>query len=272
MASFNIEGCSKAFLTVSVALLLSSSLVVGIDRAVLSPMIVPGGSSRMCPSDEARQAGLESFKSDIKMLLNTSLQRAAINDYCGPGQWHRVAFINMTDPQQNCPVEWQEYRANTSRGCGRVATCSRKMFSISRQYSKVCGRIIAYQLASTDAFQSGNGSIDGAYVDGVSVTYGSSPRNHIWTFAGGWSEISHPNSNIHNCPCSDSPGTTLHHHLLVRGTSVNQQIRMRCSEITTFIPVTSCGMVSNVITKVPAAPISLPLGFLLRFLHRQSMI
>ena len=49
----------------------------------------------MCPSDEARQAGLESIKSDIKMLLNTSLQRVAINDYCGPGQWHRVAYINM---------------------------------------------------------------------------------------------------------------------------------------------------------------------------------
>ena len=114
----------------------------------------------------------------------------------------------MTDPQQNCPVEWQEYRANTSRGCGRVATCSRKT-SINRQYSKVCGRIVAYHLTSTDEFHSDNESIDGAYVDGVSVTYGSSPRNHIWTFAGGWSEISHPNSNIiYNCPCSDSPGTT----------------------------------------------------------------
>ena len=72
----------------------------------------------------------------------------------------------------------------------------------------MCGRIIAYQLTSTDAFHSDNESIDGAYVDGVSVTYGSSPYNHIWTFARGWSKISHPNSNIYNCPCSDSPGTT----------------------------------------------------------------
>ena len=68
MASFNIEGCSKAFFTVSVALLLSSSLIVGIDyRPALSPMIVPGGSSHMCPSDEARQAALQSIKNDIKM-------------------------------------------------------------------------------------------------------------------------------------------------------------------------------------------------------------
>ena len=206
MASFNIERYSKAFFTVSVALLLSSSLVMGIDRAALRPVIIPGGSSNACPSDEARQAALESINKDIKMLLNSSLLGTAV--YCGLGQWHRVAYIDMTDPQQDCPVEWQEYRADTIRACGRSETCSRKTFSASRQYNKVCGRIIAYQLASTDAFQSGTGSIDGAYVDGVSVTYGSSPRNHIWTFAGGWSEISHPNSNIYNCPCSDSPGTT----------------------------------------------------------------
>ena len=206
MARFSIERYSKAFFTVSVALLLSSSLVMGIDRAALRPEIIPGGSSNACPSDEARQAALESINNDVKMLLNSSLLGAAV--YCGPGQWHRVAYIDMTDPQQNCPVEWQEYRADTIRACGRSETCSRKTYSTSRQYSKVCGRIIAYQLASTDAFQSGTGSIDGAYVDGVSVTYGSSPRNHIWTFAGGWSEISHPNSNIYNCPCSDSPGTT----------------------------------------------------------------
>ena len=174
-------------------------------------MIVPGGSSSACPSDEVRQAAVECINNDINnMLLNNSQQQTAINDYCGPGQWHRIAFINMTDPQQNCPVEWPEYTdtADTIRGCGRVAACSRKTFSTCRQYRRVCGRIIAYQLASTDAFQSGSESIDSAYVDGVSVTYGSSPRNHIWTFAGGWSEISHRNSNIYNCPCSDSPGTS----------------------------------------------------------------
>ena len=69
----------------------------------------------------------------------------------------------MTEPLQNGPDEWQEYTdtADTIKGCGRVATCSRKMFSTSRQYYRVCGRIIAYQLASTDAFQSANESIDG---------------------------------------------------------------------------------------------------------------
>ena len=71
----------------------------------------------MCPSDEARQDSLESIINDAEMLLNSSLLGAAV--YCGLGQWHRVAYIDMTDPQQDCPVEWQEYRADTVRACGR---------------------------------------------------------------------------------------------------------------------------------------------------------
>ena len=142
MASFNTERYSKANFTISVALLLSSSLVVGIDyRAALSPMIVAGGSSSACPSDEARQVAVESIRDDAKMLLNISFcqQGAAVCDNCGPGQWHRVAYINMTNPQQNCPVEWQEYTdtADTIRGCGQVATCSRETFSTGRQYCSV---------------------------------------------------------------------------------------------------------------------------------------
>ena len=79
MASFNTKGYSKAFFTVSVAMLLSSSLVVGIDyRAALSPMIIPG-SSHMYPSDEARQVSLESIRSDIKMLLNRSVASSCLH-------------------------------------------------------------------------------------------------------------------------------------------------------------------------------------------------
>ena len=47
-------------------------------------------------------------------------------------------------------------------------------------YSRVCGRIIAYQFGTPNGF--GQQSIDSVYVDGISVTFGH-PRNHIWTFA-----------------------------------------------------------------------------------------
>ena len=39
--------------------------------------------------------------------------------------------------------------------------------------------------------------IDNAYVDGASITYGSSPRKHIWTYANG---AYLPNK--YGCPCS----------------------------------------------------------------------
>ena len=63
----------------------------------------------------------------------------------------------------------------------------------------MCGRIIGYQIGTPDAFFYGpSRSIDNVYVEGVSVTRGS-PRQHIWTFAGGHDEQSiYPGET---CPC-----------------------------------------------------------------------
>ena len=42
-----------------------------------------------------------------------------------------------------------------------------------------------YQFESPDCFQGHPRDIDSYYVDGVSITYGSSPRTHVWTYAVG---------------------------------------------------------------------------------------
>ena len=69
----------------------------------------------------------------------------------------------------------------------------------SRQYDKVCGRIIGYQLRSPEVFQSAQGSsIEDHYVDGVIVTHGT-PHQHIWTFAGGLRQDA--SCNHCACPC-----------------------------------------------------------------------
>ena len=51
------------------------------------------------------------------------------------------------------------------------------------EYSKVCGRVNAYQSSTPDAFtpyfSNRSLSIDDVYVDGVSLTYGQSPCQHI---------------------------------------------------------------------------------------------
>ena len=58
-------------------------------------------------------------------------------------------------------------------------------------YSRVCGMAVGYQKGSPDglaSFHHSSRSINGPYVDGVSITYGSPTREHIWTYAIGWSD------------------------------------------------------------------------------------
>ena len=129
----------------------------------------------------------------------------------GTGGWRRVVYLDMTDPSTTCPSGWQ-LTGYSERTCGRATdgtyTCNSATFPVGgEEYTRICGRIRAYQYASPDAFQNyHNGpatiTIDDAYVDGVSVTHGT-PRNHIWTFAAGLSEndAGFP-SNV--CPCDAS--------------------------------------------------------------------
>ena len=111
----------------------------------------------------------------------------------GPG-WRRVAFLNMTDPSQDCPSGWN-LTTHSVRTCGRLAssgryTCDPVTFPVSgEEYSRVCGRIRAYQYGVGWAFTGAKSrsepqSLDGSYVDGISITHGL-PRQHIWTFAAG---------------------------------------------------------------------------------------
>ena len=61
----------------------------------------------------------------------------------------------------------------------------------------------AYQVDTTSAFLGyslgGQISPEGVYVDGVSVTYGDPPRQHIWTFASATTEA---RSDESVCPCT----------------------------------------------------------------------
>ena len=128
---------------------------------------------------------------------------------CGPGDWLRIAYINMTDSSQQCPSAWREYTTPV-RSCGRPVTssasCPFTMFSVhGYTYSKVCGRAIGYQYSSTDAFHllpeiPQPQTVNDLYVDGISVTYGV-PRNHVWTFAAGHTDST---SDSLTCPCANS--------------------------------------------------------------------
>ena len=127
---------------------------------------------------------------------------------CGgvTGGWMRVAELDMTNSSHQCPSGLRQCNESNIRTCCITSdspACSSVIFYIHSIYSKVCGKIRGYQLGSTNTFaDDGRGvnlTIEGNYVDGVSLTHGH-PRQHIWTFAGALDEVG--NNNPYNiCPC-----------------------------------------------------------------------
>ena len=123
----------------------------------------------------------------------------------------RVAHLDMTDPTHHCPRGFRHIDS-PKRTCGRPeSSCYSTAYAVDGiSYSRVCGRIKAYQYGSTNAFdpfyQNRAVTIDSTYVDGVSLTRDQNPRKHIWTFANSIDETRH-NSDV--CPCTrtDSPFT-----------------------------------------------------------------
>ena len=129
---------------------------------------------------------------------------------CGDGLWNKIIDLDMTDPAQECPRGWRGYEGSI-RCCGRPvlvrSSCPAVFFLVNGyRYSKVCGRALGYQQGSPDGFASDDSgepseTIDGMYVDGVSLTHGN-PRMHIWTFAAGLLENGNNEvNNRHRCPC-----------------------------------------------------------------------
>ena len=151
-------------------------------------------------SDVARNGGATSGYYDITLTDGTIVSVYCNMEGCdGEGGWTRVAYLNMSDPSQQCPTELRLYNQGGVRACGKQISsggnCDSITFSTNGiSYSQVCGRVIGYQYATPDSIRSTQ-SIDSPYVDGVSITHGS-PRQHIWTLINAWNEIGQ------RCPCS----------------------------------------------------------------------
>ena len=130
-----------------------------------------------------------------------------------PGGWTRVAYLNMTDPTQQCPDGWRELTVpiRTCRRANGYYINTVVFNTHGMLYNRVCGRIIGYQFGTPEAFwhynnNPSNYTIERNYVDGVSVTYGQQGhRKHIWTFAGARGE-SYQATVV--CPCTSRNAVT----------------------------------------------------------------
>ena len=111
---------------------------------------------------------------------------------CGgtKGGWMKIADFKKGDA---CPGGWTSYRSYCTGGS--AAGCYSARFSInSTRYSKVCGKARGYQKGIMDAFYpyvhaqgevnsyppntTTSQSLDGVYVDGISITSGN-PCKHV---------------------------------------------------------------------------------------------
>ena len=152
--------------------------------------------------DATIQDKIETLQTHIVSNLPVAL-------HCGAGEWYHVAHLNMYNHSEQCPAAWREYNTSGVRACGRPnsteGSCPGNLYAADREYSKVCGRVIGYQEDSPDAFVDSNANnASEIYMDGVSITYGTS-RQHIWSYVAGVTESS-PSHTPNNCPCSVQGG------------------------------------------------------------------
>ena len=135
---------------------------------------VPGLSVATPGSSSPPNSQLDAIRNSQKCSLGIEITALHDISSCGGYGWKRVAFLNMTDPDQTCPTAWRLYEQDSIRACGRqennLDSCDSVLFSTGGyEYTQVCGRIIGYQYASPDGLHyfTGYDNIDSAYVDGI---------------------------------------------------------------------------------------------------------
>ena len=177
---------------------------------IITSELNPASSCQQLAQDHPHAA------SDYYWVNNGTMQPVKVycdmDQHCcnSTGGWVRVANIDMTDPNQQCPPRFN--LRTDFRSCDKSDTrsCTSITFpSHSIEYRQVCGQIRAYQYGFTFAFNlyySNHYTINQPYVYRMILTHGRHPRQHIWTFASAYSEYY---SNDFVCPCTrtDQPYT-----------------------------------------------------------------
>ena len=124
------------------------------------------------------------------------------------GGWMRVAFLNMTDPNQQCP-DGLRLITSPKRTCAKSTPnigCASVVYkTFGHEYSRVCGRIRAYQYGYPEAFSTFG---DGWLADGITL-YTHNQSQHIWSFAAGNDESSSTPGHF-ICPCNAGFSGSIH--------------------------------------------------------------
>ena len=157
---------------------------------------------------------LSSLPSGFYYVRN-STDGSAVSVYCDmtlscggvTGGWMRVVDVDFNDSSIACPSGFREDNDSDIRTCVKgdddASGCTSIEYSASDvTYSSVCGKVIAYQVGTTEAFSRliviSSLTVDSQYLDGISLTHGN-PREHIWSFAMG---VTESRTDRFGCPCN----------------------------------------------------------------------
>jgi hypothetical protein len=178
----------------------------------LSSTVIEGRTKESCPSTETLSQARNITSNAVQTILRDTVVPTLNFPPCscgGDGEWRRVAHLDMTDTNQQCPPNWNLVtspvracdRSSTGNGCDSATFTSNDM-----PYSRVCGRVIAYQVGTPDAYHPSfwhHPGLERVYVDGLSLTHGAAgSRQHIWTFAAARYERSTDTNNF--CACTNT--------------------------------------------------------------------
>ena len=188
------------------------------QQSVAGPQGPPGPPGLPGPLGPRGPPGLPA---SVPTTAPTNASTTATPEQCGGPGWRKIVFLDMTNTSHECPSGLQ-LTSYSRRTCGRASSssgsCSSTTFSVGgSQYSRVCGRALAYRFGYQYAFngywayrritnnRSVNQGIDGYYVDGYSLTHGApGSRQHIWTFASGQFTGSRTSRyQCYRCPCDN---------------------------------------------------------------------
>ena len=223
----SVAKMKAVWIVVAFAILDSTCQLVKADDRVCSSTCNSVGTSATNPGkscDEIYQVneGSRGVSGDYYVETPTGVHKV----YCDmelecdghKGGWMRIVDLD-TSRGDDCPSKWSKFTTPDNSQYPSIdvcqspttgAGCFPTTFSVhNSSYSKICGKARGYQRATTDAFSlhTGNKNIDGAYVDGLSITLGY-PRKHVWTYAVGISGGA--NLGPWTCPCAAFPGASPH--------------------------------------------------------------
>ena len=213
---------------------------VTVLESASSELLAQSSKIGTCLEEHSKQTGAD-LSQILASVNNTKSTVNTLQGFihpCGGSGWHRVVYRDFRDINTDCPMEWKQTNyPEKPYTCGRKSAgpqlCDATSFTIGMEYSKVCGRIKAYQVGQYDAFVGHNlfgSGINGAYLSGVSLTHGGTlgddaeeDATHIWSFSGGLSQfpfIPPVTLLMVFVPVMVVP---VLHHLWVKITSVRQQ-------------------------------------------------